>query len=74
MEDNIFGEFLENTDIKVSISEFKGKNRVDIRKYYDNKGEMAPTQKGVSMTVEDFKKLVKMIPSIEEKILEIEKK
>ena len=74
MSDDFYGEFLEGTDIKVSISEFKGKNRVDIRKYYDNKGEMAPTQKGVNMTVEDFQKLVDLIPTLQEKILELEKK
>ncbi len=74
MAEDFYGEFLEGTDIKISISEFKGKNRVDIRKYYDNKGEMAPTQKGVNMTVEDFQKLVNLLPTLQEKILELEKK
>ncbi len=71
MDDTIFSEFVKDTDIKVSISMFKGKYRVDIRKYWDDKGEMKPSPKGVNMTVDEFKTLTEMIPSLQEKILEL---
>ena len=32
-DDTIFSEYIKDTDIKVSISLFKGKYRVDIRKF-----------------------------------------
>lgn len=42
-------------DIYITVSEFKGKKRVDIRKYFDNTmGEHTPTQKGINMTAEQW--------------------
>ena len=46
-------------DIYITVSEFMGKNRVDIRKYFDSgAGEMKPTQKGISLTVEQWDALM----------------
>lgn len=68
MDDTIFSQFIEDTDIKVSISMFKSKFRVDIRKYYNDNGEQKPSPKGINMTVDEFKKLLVMIPELEDKI------
>jgi len=71
MEDTVFDQFLQDTDIKVSLNMFKGKYRVDVRKYWDDKGEMKPSPKGISMTLEQFDLLCEIIPSIKEKISQI---
>jgi len=53
-------------DIYVAVSEFKGKHRVDIRKYFDaGEGEMKPTQKGINMTVEQWTALVEKLPEMQ---------
>lgn len=72
-DDTIFSEYIKDTDIKVSISLFKGKYRVDIRKFWDDKGEMKPSPKGINMTVDEFKVFCEMIPSLQEKILDLSK-
>jgi len=71
MDDVIFSELLNNSDIKVSISMFKGKYRVDIRKFWDDKGEMKPSPKGINMSIDEFKLLCELIPSLQNKILEL---
>lgn len=71
MDDVVFSEYLQDSDIKVSISMFKGKYRVDIRKFWDDKGEMKPSPKGINMTTDEFKLFAEMIPSLQEKILEL---
>ncbi len=46
----------KTSPIRVGINDFKGKKYLDIRKFYipEGKTELAPTQKGVSMTEEQF--------------------
>lgn len=67
-DETIFSEHIKGTDIKVSISLFKGKYRVDIRKFWDDDGEMKPSTKGINMTIDEFKTFCKMIPLLQEKI------
>lgn len=44
----------DTQQIRIQPSEFRNKNFVDIREYYSNDGEMAPTKKGISIPVELF--------------------
>ncbi|KAK5577370.1 hypothetical protein RB653_002311 [Dictyostelium firmibasis] len=40
---------------KISYSNFKGLERIDIREYYEDKsGELKPSSKGISLTREQF--------------------
>ncbi|KAN0037279.1 hypothetical protein ACTFIV_002617 [Dictyostelium citrinum] len=41
---------------KISYSNFKGLERIDIREYYEDKssGELKPSSKGISLTKEQF--------------------
>ena len=47
---------IKNTDIKVEVSEFKGKMRVDIRKWYQEKdsGEWKRSPKGLNITIDEW--------------------
>ena len=47
----------ERTQLRIELTEFKGKQYVDIRRYYDAAGEWKPTPKGVAIAVEDFKRV-----------------
>ncbi|RJQ31944.1 MAG: transcriptional Coactivator p15 (PC4) [Actinobacteria bacterium] len=42
----------ETERIKISSSEFKGKELLDIRTFYEADGEWRPTKKGVNMPYE----------------------
>lgn len=53
---------------KVTLSQFKGKWRVDIREFYDDKGEMKPGRKGISLSLEQWEKLISMVPDITQSI------
>jgi len=52
----------------VSVSEFKGKKLVNIREYYTKDGKTLPGNKGISLTIEQFRELVKVIPQLEDDI------
>ena len=39
----------KDQDIFIALSQFNTKKYLDIRKYYDNKGEMCPTSKGITL-------------------------
>ena len=53
----------------VSVSEFKGKLYVNIRKhYYDKNMELKPTAKGVSLSVDEWNLLVNNIDEIKQMI------
>ncbi len=51
------------TDIRVEVSEFKGKKYVSIRKWYEKDGKTLPG-KGISMTADDWKDFVSKWESI----------
>ena len=55
--------------IVASISEYKGKNRADVRIYYTDKNdELKPTQKGVSVPVEDIDVLERLVAALRESV------
>ena len=53
---------------KVFIKQFKGQKMVDIREVYDKNGEMCFTSKGVCLTMDAWKTLKDLIPSIEREL------
>lgn len=55
--------------IRVEITEFKGKNLVNIRTWYTNEaGELAPTKKGVALSKDQFEKLQVALAQVAEKV------
>jgi len=50
---------------QVSVSEFKGKQYVNIREYYEKDGEMLPGRKGISLPPDQWKKLMACAPQID---------
>lgn len=57
---------------RVSLNEYKGKQRIDIRHYYFNKekGEYLPTPKGTSFGVDNAKKFVVRMRKLVSKLIE----
>ena len=60
---------------RASITRFKKQIRVDFREYYhDAKTDTdKPTQKGVSLTLEDYQSLKDLIPTIDHELAVIKK-
>jgi len=55
------------SEIRVTRSEWKGVERIDIRKYYltdDPQEEMKPTHKGISLTVDQAEKVLEALKEI----------
>ena len=59
--------FYEITDRRrVTLSKFRGKPRVDIREFYSGgDGALMPSKKGLSMSLDEYKKLKTMMPLID---------
>ncbi|XP_065836918.1 activated RNA polymerase II transcriptional coactivator p15-like [Oscarella lobularis] len=50
----------------VSVSEFRGQARVDIREFYTaDDGSLKPGRKGVCLTLDQYETLKKLIPKID---------
>ncbi|KAM7352390.1 single stranded-binding protein c31A [Cochliomyia hominivorax] len=49
---------------QVRINEFRGRKLIDIREYYEKNGEILPGKKGISLSVEQWKKLLKVADEI----------
>ena len=60
--------FLLDDRKRVTVHKFKGQLKVDIREFYDDKGEMKPGKKGISLSLEHWKKLKNFIDDIDESI------
>ncbi|PIK37731.1 Activated RNA polymerase II transcriptional coactivator p15 [Apostichopus japonicus] len=52
----------------VNVREFRGRILIDIREYYDAGGEMKPGKKGISLTVEQWRKLEEKVDEINDSI------
>ena len=58
----------ESGRLRLSRSEFKGVERIDVRHFYLDKdsGEFKPTKKGVSIPIEKIPALIKRLKAISE--------
>ncbi|CAG4971943.1 unnamed protein product [Parnassius apollo] len=52
----------------VKVREFKGKVYVDIREFYEKNGELLPGKKGISLTPEQWRKLLSLGDEINEAV------
>ncbi|XP_049867944.1 RNA polymerase II transcriptional coactivator [Pectinophora gossypiella] len=52
----------------VKVREFKGKCYVDVREFYEKNGELLPGKKGISLTPEQWRKLLSLGDEINETI------
>ena len=54
-------------EVRISLTEFKGKELIDIRVYYQPEGEeeMRPTKKGITISPEKFPELQKGLIALE---------
>ncbi|CZT02763.1 uncharacterized protein RAG0_09782 [Rhynchosporium agropyri] len=49
---------------RVTVQEFKGQKLINIREYYEKDGEFKPSSKGISLTVDQYKILLEIIPKV----------
>ncbi|XP_001177085.1 activated RNA polymerase II transcriptional coactivator p15 [Strongylocentrotus purpuratus] len=56
----------------VNVREFRGKVLIDIREYYEKEvGDLLPGKKGISLTVDQWRKLVSQVDDIDSRIEEM---
>ncbi|KPI36352.1 putative RNA polymerase II transcriptional coactivator [Cyphellophora attinorum] len=55
---------------RVTINEFKGKQMINVREYYEKDGQSLPGKKGISMTIEQYSTLLQILPQIEKTLAE----
>jgi len=48
----------------VRVSEFRGRKSVDIREYYEKSGKTLPGKKGISLSIKQWKELLKVAEEI----------
>ena len=68
-----FAIFDLNTKKKLCVKKYGKSVLVDIREYFDNKGEQCPTKKGVALTTEAWAKIKSLIPLIDQEIAALKK-
>ncbi|KAJ6783929.1 hypothetical protein PWT90_09318 [Aphanocladium album] len=56
---------------RVGVSQFKSMCLINIREYYDKDGKTLPGKKGISLSLEQYTALVKLVPSINGKLREL---
>ncbi|KAK6351365.1 hypothetical protein TWF718_004527 [Orbilia javanica] len=66
-EGNFYWE-LGGKSRRVTVSEFKGNVLVSVREYYEKDGKSFPGKKGISMSLEQFNQLIRVLPALEEAI------
>lgn len=74
----VFGLFIITSQLsktrKVSVTNFKGANYVNIREYYEDKnsGELKPTKKGIMLNLKQWKDFAGFVDEINEAVAELE--
>ncbi|XP_046404108.1 activated RNA polymerase II transcriptional coactivator p15 [Ischnura elegans] len=53
------------------VRTFQGKVYVDIREYYQSDGKMKPGKKGISLSVDQWRRIKELMPEIDEAIKEM---
>ena len=61
-------KFILDNKRRITIHKFKGQIKVDIREFYDDNGKMKPGKKGISLSLDNWKKLKGFIDDIDESI------
>ena len=60
-------EITDNTKLKLSIGEFRGNERVDLRKYFKNAdNEYIPTKKGINFNSEWIDRFIAMVSKLKD--------
>jgi len=55
--------------VVATLSEFKGKQRIDIRIYYqDDNNESKPTKKGINLSLDDWQEFKDLIKKVDQAI------
>ena len=67
VEENEIKFILDNKK-RITVHKFKGQVKVDIREFYESNGEMKPGKKGISLSLDNWKKLKGFIDNIDESI------
>ena len=71
-DDIIVGEsevkFILDRKRRITVHKFKRQIKVDIREFYDDNGVMKPGKKGISLSLENWKKLKGFLDDIDESI------
>ncbi len=49
---------------RIGISHFRNNTLINIREYYDSAGQMRPGKKGISLSLDQYKALIRAIPDI----------
>ncbi|KAL2071354.1 hypothetical protein VTL71DRAFT_12589 [Oculimacula yallundae] len=49
---------------RVTVQEFKGHKLINIREFYEKDGEYKPSSKGISLTVDQYKSLLEVLPKV----------
>lgn len=49
---------IEINDIRIEKTEFKGKEYLSIRRWYEKDGELRPGKQGINLKLDEFEKFV----------------
>ena len=55
-----------NDKKRVSVSQFKGKTYVNLREFYEKDGEWLPTKKGITLDLQQWSTLKKLVKDIDQ--------
>ncbi|GAJ20018.1 unnamed protein product, partial [marine sediment metagenome] len=59
-------EITDNKKLILSIGEYRGSERIDLRQYVKNKNEYIPTKRGVNFDSEWVEKFIAMINKLKD--------
>lgn len=60
---------IEINDIRIEKTEFKGKEYLSIRRWYEKDGEMRPGKQGINLKTEEFVELARRFDEIKAMML-----